>query len=163
MPHRPFTVFPVLPFAVWTELAMKTGEMMLASAQVIGHRSHRIARAGANPSARDRREFHRMGQEKIDAARESAFAMGRHVAGLNPLLGLKAWQDMLAAGNALFALAGTRSITGAMAGQAKLARAVSKSTASAARVSEVTAKTAGHGLKPVHSRATANAKRLRRG
>ena len=35
------------PFLVWTDLAWKTGEMMLASAQVIGHRTTRMVAAGA--------------------------------------------------------------------------------------------------------------------
>jgi hypothetical protein len=119
----------VLPFVVWSELAMKTGEMMLASAQVIGHRTHRIAKAGATPNARDRREFTLMGREKVEAAHESAFAMGSQIARMNSQLGLKAWQDMMAAGSAMLSL---------------------------------TAQVASRGLAPIHSRATANAKRLRR-
>jgi len=63
------------PFLVWTRLAWKTGEMMLASAQVIHHRTGRMAAAGATPSARDRREFALMGQEKLEAGVESAKAM----------------------------------------------------------------------------------------
>lgn len=34
------------PFVQWTELAWKTGELMLASAEVIGHRTRRMAAAG---------------------------------------------------------------------------------------------------------------------
>ena len=56
------------PFLIWTDLALKTGEMMLASAQVIGHRTGLMAAAGPKPSKRDRREFTLMGQEKIEAA-----------------------------------------------------------------------------------------------
>ena len=55
------------PFLLWTDLAWKTGEMMMASAEVIGHRANRMAAAGPAPSLRDRREFTRMGQEKIAA------------------------------------------------------------------------------------------------
>ena len=63
------------PFLVWTRLTWKTGEMMLASAQVIHHRKSRMAAVGATPSARDRREFALMGQEKLEASVESAQAM----------------------------------------------------------------------------------------
>ena len=52
------------PFLLWTELAWKTGEMMMTSAEVIGHRANRMATAGPVPSLRDRREFTLMGQEK---------------------------------------------------------------------------------------------------
>jgi hypothetical protein len=63
------------PFLIWTGLALKTSEMMLASVQVIGHRAGRIAAPGPKPSARDRREFTLMGQERIEATAESAQAM----------------------------------------------------------------------------------------
>jgi predicted small secreted protein len=59
---------------VWTRLAWKTGEMMMASAQVIHHRTLRMTAAGATPSARDRPEFALMGQEKLEAGVESAQA-----------------------------------------------------------------------------------------
>ena len=129
MARKTRTPLPAMPFVVWNELAMKTGEMMLASAQVIGHRTHRMARAGPTPNARDRREFTLMGQEKLEAARESAFAMGSQIARMNSQLGLRAWQDMMAAGSTMLSM---------------------------------TAELAGRGLKPIHSRATANAKRLRK-
>jgi hypothetical protein len=41
--------------------------MMSASAQVIGHRTGRMALAGPAPNARDRREIALMGQQKIEA------------------------------------------------------------------------------------------------
>lgn len=162
MARKSRTPLPALPFVVWNELAMKTGEMMLASAQVISHRTHRMAQAGAIPNARDRREFTLMGQEKVEAAQESALAMGSHLARMNSQLGVRAWQDMVAAGSAMLSLAGSRTLTDVMARQAKLARTVSQSAASASQLSDVTARLASRGLKPIHSRATANARRLRR-
>jgi hypothetical protein len=35
------------PFLMWSRLAWKTGEMAIASAQVIGHRTSRPALSGA--------------------------------------------------------------------------------------------------------------------
>ena len=58
------------PFLAWTDLAWKIGEMSMASAQVIAHRTTRMAAAGPIPNASDRQEFRRMGQEKIEAATE---------------------------------------------------------------------------------------------
>jgi hypothetical protein len=56
--------------------ALTLWEISVAAPQVIGHRTLRMASAGALPNARDRREFTRMGQEKIEAMGESAFAVG---------------------------------------------------------------------------------------
>ena len=69
------------PFMLWMDVARKTGEMMAASAQVVSHRTHRMARAGANPTASDLLEFYRMIQEKIEAAAESALAVGTEMLG----------------------------------------------------------------------------------
>ena len=68
-----------IPFMLWSDLGIKTLEMMLGSAQVIAHRTGRIARAGHRPNASDQREFALMGQEKIHAAAESAQAMTAHL------------------------------------------------------------------------------------
>ena len=51
-------------------------DLSLAVPQVVAHRVTRMALAGAQPSARDRREFERMGTEKIAALQESWSAMG---------------------------------------------------------------------------------------
>ena len=60
--------------------------MVLESAEVIAHRTGRIATAGARPSVRDQREFARMAQEKLDAALESAQAMMAQLAAMNAAL-----------------------------------------------------------------------------
>jgi hypothetical protein len=114
------------PFALWTDLALRTAEMYVASAQVIGHRTHRMATAGPRPSLRDRREFARMGLEKAEAANESMWAVAEQFGSLlqrNWML--RTWQDAMSLSNA-------------------------------------TARLMGSGLKPIHSRATANARRLGR-
>jgi hypothetical protein len=68
-----------VPFMLWSDLAMKSLEMMLASAQVIGHRTGRMALAAHAPTARDQREIVLMGQEKIEAGAQSAQAMTAHM------------------------------------------------------------------------------------
>lgn len=75
------------PFLVWTHLAWRTSEMMLASAQVLHHRTVRMAAVGVAPSGCDRREFVLMGQEKIEAGVESAGAMAAQKMRMNPLFG----------------------------------------------------------------------------
>jgi hypothetical protein len=56
-------------------LAAQTIELGVAVPQVIALRAARIAAAGASPAARDRKEFYRMGAEKIAAVNEAWNAM----------------------------------------------------------------------------------------
>ena len=148
------------PFVVWTRLAWKTGEMMLASAQVIHHRTGRMAAAGVTPSARDRREFALMGQEKIEAGVESASAMAAQMMTMNPFLGAQAVTHMMRGAAAVMSLAASRTVGQAMSRHANLVRAMTQSATTTANLSGATARVAQRGLKPIHSRATANAKRL---
>jgi hypothetical protein len=148
------------PFLLWVDLAMKTGEMMMASAQVIGHRTRRLAAAGSKPSARDRREFALMGQEKVEAVTKSAHGMAAHMMTMDPLLGARAVGQTLAVANAMMSLAGSRSVSQALARQARLVRTMGQSAGTASRISGSSARLAQRGLTPIHARATANAKRL---
>ena len=59
-----------------THLARQASELAFAVPQVVAHRLTRLALAGPLPNARDRREFHGMGQEKVHAFWQSWFAMG---------------------------------------------------------------------------------------
>ena len=77
------------PFALWTDLAMQTTGMMLASAEVIGHRTTRMANASIPPSARDAAEFTLMGQEKVEAATESMQAAGLAMLTFSPFAAMK--------------------------------------------------------------------------
>ena len=123
------------PFLVWTRLAWKTGEMMLASAQVIEHRTGRMPVAGAKPSARDRREFALMGQEKIEAGVESASAMAAQMIAMNPLLGTRAVKNMMTGAAALMSLATSQTASQAMARHAKVVRLTAESAGTTAQVS----------------------------
>ena len=60
----------------WSRLAWRTGEMMLASAEVIAVRSSQVLAAGVNPDARDRAECVRMVSEKWEASLESGAGVG---------------------------------------------------------------------------------------
>jgi hypothetical protein len=57
-------------------LSRQATELAVAVPQVVAHRLTRLALAGPWPDARDRREFHVMGQEKVHAFWQSWFAMG---------------------------------------------------------------------------------------
>jgi hypothetical protein len=71
MPHNPTPLALFQPWTLWMQWAARSMEMWLAAGQVIGARTHRMARAGHNPSARDRKEFALMGTEKMQAAAQS--------------------------------------------------------------------------------------------
>ncbi|MFL6564423.1 MAG: polyhydroxyalkanoate granule-associated phasin [Burkholderiales bacterium] len=111
---------------------MKAAELSIAAPQVAALRVARMLAAGVNPSARDRREFERMGTEKVLAFWESMNAMGMEMAKAQQHYALLAmrqwWSPWLSPWSA---------------------------AASAARVLD-------KGLGPVHRRASANARRLRR-
>lgn len=149
------------PFTLWTGLAMKTGEMMLASAQVIQHRTGRMAAAGPSPNSRDRKEFTLMGQEKVAAASESAQAIAARMLNLNQQIGAIAFKQLVAGTAGVMSVAAARTIAQSSKAQSALVRdTVSSSTKAATQLADSVARVAHHGLKPVHSRATANAKRL---
>ncbi|NRT57876.1 polyhydroxyalkanoate granule-associated phasin [Sphaerotilus uruguayifluvii] len=118
-------------FAQMTELAFSVPF-------VVSHRLTRMALAGPNPSARDRKEFMTMGLEKVTAFQQSWLAMMWTGAGVS--------QEMVAAGLRWWMMPW--------------------SSAPASKAMEVMhqapMKVASAGLKPVSRRAGANARRLSR-
>ena len=102
------SIFPN-PFMAWSDLAWKIGEMSMASAQVIAHRTTRMAASGPRPNARDRQEFLRMGREKAEASTESASAIAAHLTTMNLNLGARAISHMLTGTAAIMSLAASRS------------------------------------------------------
>lgn len=148
------------PLLVWIDLAQKTTEMMLASAQVITHRTDRMAVAGPTPNAHDMHEFNLMGQEKMEAAVESSQAMSMHLVQTN----LDLWNAMLtqmqAGVMAMMSLATSRSVAESVARHATLVNTLVDAAGAAAEFSNAPALLARSGLTPIHARATANAVRL---
>jgi hypothetical protein len=150
------------PFSAWMDFASQFSEMSLASAQVIAHRTSRMATAGPLPGARDRKEFALMGQEKFEAAAASGRGMAAHMTTMNLRLGAQAFRQLVTGSAAFASLAMSRDIGQYMTRQAKLVETLTRSTLSALEWSDSTARLAGHGLEPLHRRATANARRLAR-
>lgn len=108
-------------------------EVAYAAPQVIAHRLTRMALAGANPSARDKREFYRMGTEKVEAFYESWQAMLLQTLAVNQRLWFSFW----------FPWATPASTKNPVE---QLEQAATQILTSA--------------IKPVHKRAVSNAKRL---
>jgi hypothetical protein len=148
------------PFAIWTSLAFKTGEMIMASAQVIGRRTNRMVTFGPMPNKRDWREFSLMGREKLEAASDSIQAMAKHMMTINQQIGAQAFGQMLTGATDMLSLATSRTASQALARQAELIRTLTRGAVSASHLSTSAARLTQSGLKPIHSRATANAKRL---
>ena len=149
------------PLLMWSELTFKAGELMLASAQVIGHRTNRMVLAGPALNTRDQREFTLMGQEKIVAAAESAQAMALSVISLNQQIGALAFKQMLTGATAMMALASSRTTGQAVSRQARLVRdAMGNSAVATSQLTISAGRLVDKGLRPIHSRAKRNAKRL---
>ncbi len=150
------------PFVLWGTLGLKAMQMQAAAAQVIAIRTTRMAIAGLNPSATDRRENTRMVTEKVDAFSRAGQALAT---GAMPLLAGMAGQAFRSSWDLFDAatrLAASRSLPQTMAQQRKLANTLMRSTAAAhhGAASTATAKLAHKALAPVHKKATANQKRL---
>jgi hypothetical protein len=138
----------------WWQPWMQIWEIAVAAPEVVAHRTARMAKSGATRSSADRRELTRMTQEKFEAFRESASAMATEIVRAN----LALWPSVLRARKTLPSVMWmpTR----------RAASFASKSALAAGAVPRIVSNAASHvlaeGLAPVHRRATANAKRLRR-
>ncbi|HYE00787.1 MAG TPA: hypothetical protein VEH84_15505 [Alphaproteobacteria bacterium] len=130
---------------------LRTGETALAAGQVIGARLTLMAAAMADPRGADWLEFHRMVAEKAEAAAEwqaAAVANWLHIGGVATLAAVEQGRAALGAlGGAALGWPAASLAAGLAAGE--------QAAAAAARL-------AADGLDPYHSRATANARRLRR-
>lgn len=149
------------PILAWSTLALTTSEMLLASAQVIAHRTGRIAMSSLPPNARDQKEFTLMAQEKVEAVTESMQAIALHAMSINQRLGMLAFKQLLSVATGFTTLGANPTLAHCGKRQRQVvANAMAGAATSASRLSGSLAGLAQHGLKPVHARATGNAKRL---
>ena len=134
-----------MPSRAQRKLAQQTLGLSMAVPQVIAHRVGRMATAGPNPSARDRKEFKQMSAEKTAAFYESWTAMG--------LAAMKAQQQMAAA---MWRTAATAPWSRARPGSVNSLMPTGNTLARHAL------QVMSQGMAPVHRRAVGNAKRLGR-
>jgi hypothetical protein len=116
-------------------LIVKTAELGFAAPQVVAHRVARMLIGGFHPTARDRREYRRMGAEKVTAFMES-------------------WNGM-----ALEALRVNAEMTAIFMRSVWVSPLAYKRGA-AMQMHSATLGVLDKGLDPVHRRAVANARRL---
>lgn len=150
------------PLLVWNNLAFKTWEAFASAGPVIGARTTRMLLAGASPGPRDRREFVRMGNEKVQAATESVWAMALQMQTMGTRAAMQAWTQWMQFGAAAWRLGANRDASTLFSKQAELWSLAQRSQHSAQRVSDGFARVALSGLAPVHRTVKANAKRLGR-
>jgi hypothetical protein len=159
-PHLPANLF-MNCFTVWNRFAWTAGEIAVASAQVVGHRTRRFAFADSFAGVRNQREFVLMGQEKKEAALESARAVGVSLVILNQQLAARAFKQMLSISSSLMSIASSRTSAESVDRQADLWReAVNGYVVGTSKLSGSTAQLARRALKPVHTRVSSNLKRL---
>jgi hypothetical protein len=121
-------------------LAAQAFELGVAAPQVIAHRLARMAIAGASPSARDRKEFHLMGTEKITALNEAWNAMAVQAFLENQKLALSYMQSLWF----------------------PWARPKPSAKSASRHLNRAALAILGKGMTPIRRRAVANAKRLGR-
>lgn len=148
--HRPTSPLAVwTPWFAWSEFMFKSAEMMMASGQVIGHRVERMAKAGPALSSRDLKEFTLMGHEKLEAAAESTQAMSAYCWQVQQQAGTQVFEQMVRLSSSWWNWG-----AGGRGGQPGKGAPVWSSDHALGLMNKA--------LAPIHSRATANARRLGR-
>jgi hypothetical protein len=145
---------------LWVDVALKTNEMLLSSTSVIQVRTQRIAKAGLSPSEDDLLELQRMGQEKLEAATESGAAIANQLHTTHFALVNRAVQQWAGGASALFRIATSTSPAQAVVHVDAFNSAVTRSAVTLSQLSSAGARIVQRGLKPIHARATSNARRL---
>lgn len=150
------------PMMLWTDVALKTSEMMMSAGSVIQLRTQRMAQAGLQPGPADIDEMQRMGHEKLEAATESGAAIANQLHTTRYALVNRAVHDWFGGASALVGLATSTSPAQAVSHGNRLLSAATRSAATATQLSSAAARIAQRGLRPIHAKATSNARRLAR-
>lgn len=148
------------PLMLWTDVALKTQEMLLSSGSVIQIRTERMAKAGLAPSADDLAEMQLMAQEKLSAVSESGAAIANQLHTASYSLAHRAMRHWLSGATAWVGLATSVTPAQAAAHSHELFNASHRAIANATQMTSASARVVHRGLKPIHAKATANARRL---
>jgi len=148
------------PISLWTDVAAKTGDMLLSSTTVVQIRTGKLMRSALAPTDADLHEFGLMGQEKVAAVSESGTAMVSQLHATQFALTHRAVRQLLQTAEAMSALMVSVSPVQAAAQTRRLMNAANRSAATASQLSSAAARIAQRGLRPIYTRATSNATRL---
>jgi hypothetical protein len=148
------------PLMLWADVALKTQEMLLSAGSVIHIRTGRLAKAGLAPSAEDLVEFQLMSHEKLAAVSESGAAIANQLHTTGYSLINRSVRHWLSGASAWAGLATSLTPSQAAAHSHELVSAGQRAMATASQLSSASARVVQRGLKPIHAKATANARRL---
>ena len=148
------------PLMLWTDVALKTGEMLVSSGSVIQMRTRRMAEHGMQPTPADMREIHLMSEEKLAAVAESGAAIANQLHTTQYALMNRAVQQWFNTGTALVSLATSFTPAQALSRGQALVEATTRAAATITHFSSAGARVAQRALKPIHAKATSNHRRL---
>ncbi len=148
------------PLMIWTDVALKTGEMLVSSGSVIHLRTSRMAEHGMQPTPADMREIHLMSEEKLAAVTESGAAIANQLHTTQYALMNRAVQQWFQTGTALMSLAASFTPTQALSRGQALIEAGTRTAATVSQLSSAGARIAQRAIKPIHAKATSNQRRL---
>lgn len=147
------------PLLLWNQLACDVSELAFASSRLIY--KHTNSPAGKGNNSGDK--LASPGQEKVETAMESAQMVGMQLFLVNQQFMSLAIKQMLSASSTLISMAGSRTPSEVMHGQAKLAReTVDSSAVSASTLSTSTAKVGRSVVKPVLKRVKKDVRKTRK-
>ena len=134
--------------------------MLLSSSTVIQIRTDRLLRDAMSPGEADVQEIGLMGQEKLAAVSESGAAMVNQLHTVQFALPQRAVRLSFQGAEAMAQLLAAISPSEAAARLQRLLDISNRSVAVASHALSASARIAQRGLRPVHERATSNARRL---
>ena len=134
--------------------------MLVSSGSVIHMRTSRMAEHGMQPTPADMREIHLMSEEKLSAVAESGAAIANQLHTTHYALVNRAVQQWFQTGTALMSLATSFTPAQALSRGQALIDAGTRTAATVSQLSSAGARVAQRALKPIHSKATSNQRRL---
>ena len=148
------------PLMIWTDVALKTSEMLVSSGSVIQMRTSRMAEHGMEPSPADMREIHLMSAEKLAAATESGAAIANQLHTTHYALVNRAVQQWFQSHTALWSLATSFTPAQVLARSQAFLDASTRVAHTWSQLSSAGARIAQRALKPIHAKTTSNERRL---
>jgi hypothetical protein len=148
------------PVLLWADVAVTVQEMWVSSNSVVQARTERMARAGMTPSPVDLAEFQLMVHEKISAVSESGTAVANQLHTTGYGLFNRAVRQWFGGAAALAGLATSLTPAEALAQGNRLLDLGARATVTASQMSSAGARVIQRGIKPIHAKAVANARRL---
>jgi len=142
------------PFLLWTDLAMKTAEMMVSSGRVIGLRVEEVAAESTTSGAEDLRQMALKGTDDIKSATDSGLAIASRLQSTQYELLARTWQPWFTGLGAMNALAAGRAWGDALSRPSRLQEAPSRPAIAQEHAKDETPRLASAARKSPH-RATA--------